>query len=82
MIDSAKSIKRRTFLPNVHREDMNGCEAALGYYPFNKDCPLRMSQDWAVSYHKSKLHGQTVYFFTHSGIEHVFVPVGYKTPTR
>ena len=80
MINAARTITRRAFLRNVHRPDMDGCEAALGYYPFDKDSGLRMSNDWCVSYHKSKLHGQTVYFFKHSSIEHVFVPVGYRTP--
>ena len=31
-----------------------------------------MAADWAVSYHRSKLHGRRVYYFRHSAIEFVF----------
>ena len=71
MIDDAIDITRRTFLKHVDREEMKEIEQALGYASHHKQ-NLTMAADWHVSYHRSKLHGKTVYFFTWSGIEHVF----------
>ena len=69
MVDSGASITRRTFLQHVDRNNLKELEASLGY-PMGR---LTMAGDWAVSYFKSKLHGKTVYYFTHSAIEYVFV---------
>lgn len=69
MIDSSVDITRSTFLKHVDREVLREIEKALGY-PMGR---LTMAGDWAVSYHKSKLHGKTVYYFSHSCIEYVFV---------
>lgn len=68
MIDQAIDITRVTFLKYVDREQLRDLENQLGYGPW-----LRMASDWVVSYHRSKLHGQTVYYFRHSAIEYVFV---------
>lgn len=72
MIDYARTITRRAFLRNVDRASLRETEAALGY-PMGR---LTMAGDWAVSYHRSKLHGQTVYYFRHSAIEYVFTEDG------
>lgn len=71
MIDGSRNITRRAFLHHVDRQDMRELEEGLSYSRHPKQ-GLTMAKDWHVSYSKSKLHGQTVYFFTHSGIEHVF----------
>lgn len=68
MIDQAIDITRRTFLQHVDRDQLRDIEGQLGYGSW-----LHMASDYHVSYHRSKLHGQTVYFFKHSAIEYVFV---------
>lgn len=72
MIDAATQITRRTFLRHVDREEEADIERRLGYAPHDREAILRISKDWAVSYHRSRLHGNRVYFFTHSAIEFVF----------
>lgn len=69
MIAEETGVTRRTFLHHVNRDDLKAIEEALGY-----DRGFRMSGDWHVSYHRSKLHGVTVYYFKHSAIEYVFKP--------
>jgi len=40
---------------------------------------LRLSKDWHVAFYRSRLPDETpVYYFVHSGIEHVFTPVEYR----
>jgi hypothetical protein len=68
MIDRAITITRRTFLKHVDRDSLQDVESALGY-PMGR---LTMASDWAVSYHRSRLHGRWVYYFRHSSIEYVF----------
>ena len=68
IIENNREITRKTFLKYVDREEMKDIENQLGYGSW-----LRMSQDWHVSYHKSKtLEGLPVYYFRHSAIEYVF----------
>ncbi len=73
MISEAKDITRRTFLKNVDRDSRIKVEKSFGVYaPYESDSPLTFASDWHISYHKSKLHGQVVYYFKHSSIEYVF----------
>lgn len=74
MIHGARDITRDTFLRHVDRDSRIEVERQLGYAPHDPESGLTMRRDWHVSYHRSKLHGQTVYFFKHSAIEYVFVP--------
>lgn len=71
MIDSAITITRGTFRKHVDGMALVRVERALGYdhYPAQG---LYMENDWHVSYHRSRLHGERVYFFKHSAIEYVF----------
>jgi len=69
MIDSAISITRRTFLKHVDKVELKNIEHQLGY---SKCDGLYMCNDWAVSYHRSKLHNERIYYFRHSAIEYVF----------
>lgn len=72
MISAARDVTRRTFLKHVDREDEQALERAFGYAPHDSEAILRMSKDFHVGYHKSKLHGATVYYIRHSAIEYVF----------
>lgn len=71
MIDSNRDITRQTFLDHVDRDDLANLSDQLGYVRHHTQ-GLTMAQDWAISYHKSKLHGKTVYYFRWSSIEYVF----------
>ena len=71
MIDRAITITRKTFLKYVDRRELREMEKNLSYETHPKK-GLTMAADWAVSYHRSKLHGQTVYYFRHSAIEYIF----------
>lgn len=71
MIDRALDITRSTFLKHVNRESLHELETNLGYDKHPKQ-GLTMAGDYHVSYHRSKLHGETVYFLKHSAIEYVF----------
>jgi hypothetical protein len=71
MIDNAIDISRVTFLKHVDRSQLFKIEQTLGYEHWPEK-GLYMSNDYHVSYHRSVLHGDRVYFFKHSAIEHVF----------
>jgi len=71
MVDNSIDISRRTFLKHIDKESLEPLEDALGYSRHHKQ-GLVMANDWAVSYHRSVLHGQRVYYFKHSAIEYVF----------
>lgn len=75
MIDEAKDIIRDTFVRHISQFSLHDVERALGYAPSDPHSILTMAKDFHVSYHKSKLHGETVYFFKHSAIEYVFKKV-------
>ena len=72
MIEAERDITRRTFLRHVNKEDQAELELRLSYAPYARGSILTMCRDYAVSYHRSKLHGSTVYYFKHSAIEYVF----------
>lgn len=72
MIDQNKTITRQTFLKHVSRHDRQHLESVLGYAPHDKQSRLTMKRDHHVSYHRSKLHGATCYYFKLSAIEYVF----------
>jgi hypothetical protein len=71
MIDTAIDISRRTFRKHVLLDDLIEAEGLLGYERHYKN-GLTMAGDYHVSYHRSKLHGKRVYYFSHSAIEYVF----------
>ena len=72
MIDACRSITRKTFLRHVDAHSRAKIERGLGYAPHDAGAVLTMRRDYHVSYHRSKLHGRTVYLFKHSAIEYVF----------
>lgn len=71
MVDQARDITRATFLRHVSLEELREIELQLGYAAHPSQ-GLTMAGDWHVSYHRSKLHGKTVYYFQQSRIEYVF----------
>lgn len=71
LIDEAHEVTRSTFLKHVDREDLKNLELELGY-SLHPSQGLTMAGDYHVRYYRSKLHGERVYFFTHSAIEYVF----------
>jgi hypothetical protein len=75
MVDSSIDITRSTFLKHIDKDSLYRIEKDLGYERFERR-GLTMAKDWAVSYHRSKWHGKTVYYFRQSAIEYVFVRDG------
>lgn len=73
LIDASQVITRRTFLRRVDRDDLRKLERQLGYAGHPSQ-GLTMAADWHITYFRSQWHGQTVYGFSWSAIEHVFVP--------
>lgn len=71
MIDNSVDVTRQTFMRHVDREELKEIERYMGYCEHPRQ-GLTMAGDWHISYSRSKLHGKTVYFFTHSAIEYVF----------
>jgi hypothetical protein len=72
LISDCREITRRTFCRHVNQISREQVEAELGYAPHCPDSVLTMKRDYHVSYHRSKLHGNTVYLFKWSAIEYVF----------
>lgn len=75
MIDSAREVKRETFVSHVSRNCLQSLEASLGYATGSakRNRDMKMKDDYHVRYFRSKLHGKRAYFFIHSAIEYVFV---------
>ena len=71
MIDNAKEITRGTFMKNVDADEMRRLQRELGYVDHHKQ-GLTMAADWHVTYHRSKLFGNPVYYFRWSAIEYIF----------
>jgi hypothetical protein len=71
MIRQAIEVSRATFLKYVDTADLHELEHQLGYERHPRR-GLTMASDWHVSYHRSRLHGRTVYYFRQSAIEYVF----------
>ncbi len=71
MVADSRMVCRRTMLSHIGKDKMLGFERMAGYARHWKQ-GLTMSQDWYVTYHRSKLHGRRVYYIRHSAIEYVF----------
>lgn len=73
IIDNSRQITYNTFRNNVNMDDLNMLKEELGYVKHYKQ-GLTFTQDWHISFHKSKTpKGRSVYFFTWSAIEHIFM---------
>jgi len=71
MIDNSIEITRRTFLSKVDRDEFENLTSRLGY-SLHLKWGLTMKDDFHVTYHRSKLRGERVYYFRHSAIEYIF----------
>ncbi len=69
MKDNARDITYKTFRANVDRKELDEILISLGY---TDRMVLKFEDDYAVSFHKSKVGKAVVYYFTWSGIEYVF----------
>lgn len=74
IIDNEREITYNTLRKNVDSDSFKEVKELLGY---NKqlflDCGLTLQNDYAVSFHKSKLpDGRRVYYIRHSAIEYIF----------
>lgn len=68
MIDNNREITAPTFKKNAGIENYRMVEGMLGY-----PCgDLRLNNDYAVTFHKSKFQGRKAYYVRHSAIEYVF----------
>ena len=72
MIDKNIEITRKTFLRHVDSWDISAIAGSLGYQT-HPSKGLTMKNDFHITYHRSKLYGETVYYFRHSAIEYIFV---------
>ena len=73
MIDGSIQVARRTLLRAVGEDNLRELEASLGYARWWRQ-GMTMAQDHHVTYHRSKLYEERVYYVKHSAIEHVFTP--------
>jgi len=79
MTDRAIEITYRTFAKHV---DVESIASSMGY-AVGRAKGLRLSDDWAVHFHRSKFRGVPCYYMDHSRIEHIFVfPEQFKALSR
>ena len=71
MCDSARAITANTFIKHIGIVNWNQISEDLGYRKEWGD--LRLSNDYAVSFFKSKYKGMECVYVEHSSIEHIFV---------
>ncbi|MNQ64359.1 hypothetical protein D3C85_787780 [compost metagenome] len=67
MTARAISVSYRTFASKLGRKAIKELSSRFGY-----DKDLKLKDDWAVSFHRSKYLGERVYYLQHSRIEYVF----------
>ena len=69
-----ETITYATFRKHVETESFNEIKEGLGYTrQLQKDCDITLSNDYSVSFHKSKTpEGKPVYYICHSAIEYIF----------
>lgn len=68
IVDNSRQISRSTFIKNVGLENYRTLENRLGY-----SSGMKLKDDYYVGYSKSKTPTKkTVYYCTHSAIEHIF----------
>lgn len=72
MIDEASNITYKTFIKHVGRKKTS---LLFPFYNWGrkKEGTIKLKDDWAVSFHKSKLKGVLVYYIRHSAIEYIFI---------
>ncbi|MCP1674397.1 hypothetical protein J2T57_001499 [Natronocella acetinitrilica] len=68
MVDQARTVSAETFRRRLGAAAYRALEAALGY-----DHHLRLADDYAVEFFRSRFAGVTCYYLEHSRIEYVLV---------
>lgn len=69
IIDNSREVTYQTVRKHIGSENMKELSSSLGY----DDCDLTLEDDYAVSFHKSKLpDGSSVYYVRHSAIEYIY----------
>ena len=71
MVDQAKEITYDTFVKNVSIKELEDMFPFYEWGPGKKG-GLRLKDDYAVSYYRSKYEGEPAYYIDHSAIEYVF----------
>lgn len=70
MVDNAIDITYRTFIKHV---DWRELARIFDYYEWANGKGLRLKDDWAVTFHRSKYGKHRVYYVCHSSIEYIFM---------
>lgn len=70
MTDNAHEVSYSTL--RRHCNDLDDWAKSLGYDIGNERGGLRLKNDWAVSYFRSRYHGKRCYYIVHSAIEHIW----------
>jgi hypothetical protein len=70
MYDKEREVTLRTFAKHV---DIRPIAEAMGYEYGPRVKGLRLANDWAVRFYKSKFCGQPCYYMDHSAIDHIFL---------
>ena len=75
MVDNATQISYNTFIKYVSIEDL---KSMFTVYAWGNKKGLKLKDDYAVSYYKSKYKGQPCLYIRHSSIEYVFCRSEYE----
>ena len=70
MVERAREITYKTFIQYVDMEDLQMFEGYT-WGPGRKD-GLRLKDDWAVRFYRSRYAGQKCVYIDHSSIEYIF----------
>lgn len=70
MVDQAREVTYATLARHVGADQLR---FTFPFYAWGPGTPgLRMKNDWAVSYYRSKYRGRLCYYVQHSAIEYIF----------
>lgn len=72
MTEAAKEVSYQTFRKAVGGAEVDRWASHMGYDVGNQRGGLRLSKDWAVSFHQSTYNDVPCYYVVHSAIEYIF----------
>ena len=72
MIDQARDITYKTFISHIEKGELSDLFPFYVWGP-GRAKGLRLKNDCAVSYYKSKYEGQECVYINHSAIEYIFI---------
>jgi hypothetical protein len=81
MIESKRTISRRTFLAHTDKAEIETIAMNLGYEK-NAKRGLTMAGDCYITYWRSSLFGRVVYGFDWSAYEYIFTQDGSIVPAK